>query len=60
VGKMCVVLALFLLMNTAQKPTPRSLEELAAIHSLYSETLPLERLELILKFIHFSANSWQN
>jgi hypothetical protein len=35
-------------------------KEPAAVHSSFSETLPLERLEVVMKFMHFSDNSKQN
>jgi hypothetical protein len=64
VGKMYVVLALFMLMGVVQKPTLRSYYKnnwplLTPVIPL-QETLALEKLEVIIKFMHFSDNSKQN
>jgi hypothetical protein len=62
VDKMYVVLALFMLTGIVQKPTLRSYY--AKNHLLFTpyfpKTLPLERLELIIRFMHFADNSKQN
>jgi hypothetical protein len=62
VDEMYVVLVLFMLIGIVQKPTLRSYY--AKISLLFTpyfpETLPLERLELIIRFMHFADNSKQN
>jgi hypothetical protein len=54
---MYVVLALLMLMGKVQKPTQRTGYCLLLF---FSETLPLERLEVIMKCMHFSDSSKQN
>jgi hypothetical protein len=63
VDKMYLVLALFMLMDIVQKPTLyySRTQDPPAIHSLYfSEPLPLDRLEVIIRCMHFSDNGKQN
>jgi hypothetical protein len=62
VDEMYVVLALFKLMGIVQKPTQGSY--CSKNHLLYTaffpETLSLDRLELIIRFIHFKDSSALN
>jgi hypothetical protein len=59
---MYVVLALFMLIGIVQKPTLRSYyaKNRLQFTPYFPETLLLERLELIIKFMHFVDNSKQN
>jgi hypothetical protein len=62
VDEMYVVLALFMLIRIVQKPTLRSYY--AKNHLLFTpyfpETLLLQRLELIIRYMHFADKSQQN
>jgi hypothetical protein len=62
VDEMYVVLALFMLMEIVQKPTQRSYYSKNHLRftSFLPETLSLERLEHIIRFLHFSDNSALN
>jgi hypothetical protein len=62
VHEMHVVLALFMLMEIVQKPTQRSYysKKHLLFTSFLPETLSLERLELIIRFLHFNDNSALN
>jgi hypothetical protein len=56
VDEMYVVLALFMLIGIVQKPTLRSYyaKNRLLFTPYFPETLPLERLELIIRFMHFA------
>jgi hypothetical protein len=62
VDEMYVVLALFMLIDIVQKPTLRSYyaKNSLLFTSYFPKTLPLERFELIIRFMHFADNSKQN
>ncbi|XP_023703521.1 piggyBac transposable element-derived protein 4-like [Cryptotermes secundus] len=62
VDEMYVVLALIMLTGIVQKPTLRSYysKNRLLFTPFFSETLPLERLEAITRFLHFSDNSKQS
>jgi hypothetical protein len=59
VDEMYVVLALIMLTGIVQKPTLRLYyaKNRLLFTPFFSETLPLERLEAILRYMHFSDNS---
>jgi hypothetical protein len=59
VDEMYVVLAIFMLIGILQKPTQRSYysKNCLLFTPFFSETLSLERLELIVKFLNFIDNS---
>jgi hypothetical protein len=56
------ILDTFTLIGTVQKPTLRSnyLKNHLLFTPLFLGTLPLERIKLIQKFVHFSDNSKKN
>ncbi|XP_023725727.1 piggyBac transposable element-derived protein 4 [Cryptotermes secundus] len=60
--EMYVVLALIMLTGIDQRPTLRSYysKNRLLFTPFFAETLPLERLEVIMRFLHFSDNSKQN
>jgi hypothetical protein len=62
VDEMYVVLALFMLIGTMQKPTLQSYyaNNPPLFTPFFPETLPLERLELTIRFMHFAENRKQN
>jgi hypothetical protein len=62
VDEMYFVLALFMLMEIVEKPTQRSYysKNCLLFTSFLPETLSLERLELIIRFLHFNENSVLN
>jgi hypothetical protein len=62
VDEMYMVLALFMLMGIVQKPTLRSYyaKNRLLFTPFSSEMFPLERLEVVMKFMHFSDNSKMN
>ncbi|PNF40920.1 hypothetical protein B7P43_G14977 [Cryptotermes secundus] len=62
VDEMYVVLALIMLTGIDQRPTLRSYysKNRLLFTPFFAETLPLERLEVIMRFLHFSDNSKQN
>jgi hypothetical protein len=62
VDEMHVVLALFMLMEIVQKPTQRSYysKNCLLFTSFLPKTLSLERLELIIRFLHFNNISALN
>jgi hypothetical protein len=60
--EMCVVLALFVLMEIVQKPTQRSYysKNCLLFTCFLPETRSIERLGLIIRFLHFNDNSALN
>jgi hypothetical protein len=62
VHEMYVVLALIMLTGIVQKPTLRSYytKNRLLFTPFFPETLPLERLEVITRVMHFADNSKQN
>jgi hypothetical protein len=62
VDEMYVVLMLFMLIGNVQKPTLRSYyaKNRLMFTPIFPETLPLERLKLIIGFLHSAGNSKQN